>query len=209
MRCKYIGSLILLSLTLPGPSQEHGSNREAGNFTDSRDQQTYKWVKIGDQIWFGQNLNYETTTGSSCYNNDTTYCNIYGRLYDWKSATKACPEGWRLPSDVEWTKLHDFLGEQAGDMLKEAGTVHWLPPNNGATAGFSGFNALPGGSRGNQGLASETNYADVGKYAMFWSASDDSRVKVWTWFLSYSDDEFHRFENYKNWGYSVRCIKDH
>ena len=53
--------------------------------TDERDGQTYKIVKIGDQIWMAENLNYKTES-SFCYNDSTEYCETYGRLYTWAAA---------------------------------------------------------------------------------------------------------------------------
>ena len=92
------------------------------------------------------------TTGAYCwYNNDVSYKNPYGALYNWYAVNtgKLAPKGWHVPSDAEWTTLITYLGGEsiAGGKLKEAGTTHWLSPNTEAT-NSTGFSALPGGRRG-------------------------------------------------------------
>jgi len=73
-------------------------------FTDPRDSKEYKTAKIGEQIWMAENLNYAAES-SRCYNDSTAYCQKYGRLYNWETATKACPSGWHLPSQKEFQTL--------------------------------------------------------------------------------------------------------
>ena len=52
-------------------------------------------VRIGNQVWMARNLNRDIG-GSFCYDNDSLNCEKYGRLYTWKAAQYACPEGWRV-----------------------------------------------------------------------------------------------------------------
>jgi uncharacterized protein (TIGR02145 family) len=79
-------------------------------FIDTRDNQEYRTVKIGDQIWFSENFNY-TTKDSYYYKNDSVKNHKYGRLYTRSDAQINCPPGWRIPSSSDWGKLLESLGE--------------------------------------------------------------------------------------------------
>ena len=198
----------------------------------------YKAVKIGNQVWMSENLkttkyNDGTTipnvtdntawaalpTGAySWYNNDaTTYKATYGALYNWYAvdnnpSTKAasnggknvCPTGWHVPSDAEWTTLTTFLGGEAvaGGKLKETGTTHWTAPNTGAT-NETGFTALPGGSRGGYGT-----YGSIGNYGNWWSSTESSATYAWGRYMGYDDAGVGRGGGSKQYGFSVRCVRD-
>jgi len=186
----------------------------SGEFTDKRDNNEYKWVKIGNKIWMAENLNYYTTSGSWCYDNKESNCNIYGRLYNWETAKKACPDGWYLPNDEEWTELErqlgmsinesmksGYRGTDEGSRLKETGLRHWKAPNKGAN-NETGFSALPGGFRHYNG-----NYINVGYDALFWSSSEYISL-AWRRSLNYYNSEINRDFTNKKDGFSVRCGRD-
>ena len=198
-----------------------------GTMTDTRDGQMYKTVKIGTQTWMAENLNYETAN-SYCYNNADSNCTKYGRLYTWAAAMDSvgtwtangkgcglgstcsptnpvrgvCPEGWHLPTQTEWNTLFTAVGGQstAGKMLKS--TSGWYRSGNGTDA-YS-FSALPAGFRNRNG-----NYDSEGNDAHFWSSTESNSNYAYYVHLSYDYDDARPGINYKNYGFSVRCVQDY
>ena len=203
----------------------HTGGTADGTFTDRRDERIYKYVIIGDQVWMAENLAYlpdvsppDIGSGLSPYYyvydykgrsvsaaKATDNYREYAVLYNWPAAREgACPDGWHLPSDAEWTELINYLGGSsvAGGKMKETGMVHWDSPNTGAT-NSSGFSALPGGFRNNDG-----NFSSVGGYATFWSSTRTSISYAWYRELYYTDSEVGHSGHYEYYGFSVRCLRD-
>lgn len=202
--------LILIGLFICITLQSQTSAR----FIDNRDGQVYKAVKIGDQWWMAENLNYDTT-GGYCYSDDCgTYAGTYGRLYVWNTAMGGseiegsrgiCPEGWHIPTDAEWTTLTTFLGGTtvAGGKLKATGTTYWDNENIGAT-NESGFSALPGGLL----YTPPDNFDGMRTYAFFWSST---RVDAWnakSIRLNDTDGDATHSESMRESGLSLRCLKN-
>jgi len=199
---KYIIVLIIaVSFIIP-----KAFTQETGTFKDSRDGKVYKTVKIGDQIWMAENLNYKISSFSWVYDNNPSNAAIYGRLYNWETAKGVCPpfNGWHLPSNAEWSKLTEYLGGEdiAGGKLKEEGTAHWKSPNKGAT-NETGFSAVPGGYRANDG-----GFGDIGENCYWWSATENFSILAWDRYLSYNLTKFTHGSFTKFRGFSVRCVKD-
>jgi len=174
----------------------------SGTFTDSRDGKTYRTVKIGDQTWMAENLNYKTGK-SVCYDKEKSNCQKYGRLYDWKTAMKACPAGWHLPSDKEWTALTDFVGgeDTAGTKLKSK--TGWST-NNGYKAATDdyGFSALPGGYRWSG------SFFSAGYRGYWWSATEYGASNAWGRGMRNYYDYVTRYDDYKTFLFSLRCVRD-
>jgi len=185
---------------------------------DGRDGKTYKKVKIGNQTWMAENLNYNIS-GSKCYGDggrvvsfrdsegypieeevtDETireYCANYGRLYDWAAAMKACPAGWHLPSDDEWTALTDSVGSSAGKKLKSK--TGWSGDGNG-TDNY-GFSALPGGLGG--------FFSDAGFEGNWWSATEEDDSEAYRRTIKHDGKNVDRRGMSKPYLFSVRCVKD-
>ena len=199
---------------------------EGGVLTDSRDGQTYKTVSIGMQTWMAENLNYEINN-SYCYNDNASNCTKYGRLYTWAAAMDSvgtwsangkgcgygktcspkfpvrgvCPEGWHLPTQTEWNTLFTAVGGQstAGKMLKS--TSGWNGSGNGTDA-YS-FSALPAGGRYDDG-----NFYGEGSSAYFWGSSEYDSDYAFRMYLYYGRGLADLDSRDKDYGFSVRCVKD-
>lgn len=74
-------------------------------FTDRRDGNVYSTVQIAGNVWMTDNLRYAGVSGANFYDNDSNNINVYGVLYEWKTAVATCPDGWRLPSGPEFQAL--------------------------------------------------------------------------------------------------------
>ena len=170
------------------------------NAPKDRDGNVYKTVRIGQQIWMAENLN-EKTYGSWCFKNESDNCKKYGRLYNWETAKKVCPMGWRLPSKGDFEKLFSAIGglSTAGMMLKSK--IGWNKKGNG-TDNYS-FAALPAGIR-----YDDENSGNMGLGAYFWSSTVRGGDGAYSMYLLY-DENIADFDiSLKEYGLSVRCIKD-
>ena len=169
-------------------------------FVDSRDGKRYKKVTIGTQTWMAENLNF-AADGSKCYGNNESNCTQYGRLYNWSTAMVACPGGWHLPSNEEWTALTDFVGGAATAGTKLKARDGWNEDGNG-TNDF-GWSALPGGSGGEDGRF--YGACDDGNW---WSATEGGGIIDWRRIMLYRIESWSGSNSYKSNLYSVRCVMD-
>jgi uncharacterized protein (TIGR02145 family) len=208
------------------PDEEGDGNVSVttGTFTDSRNNKIYKTVKIGNQTWFAENLNYDVPNVDTdvCYDNEADSCAKYGRLYNWVTAMGidasynstywggsdaerqgVCPVGWHLPSDAEWTQLTNFVGgaSTAGTKLKS--TSGWNNGGNG-TDGYR-FSALPNGS-GDDGAGGYLYYA--GNFGSWWSATEDNAINAWYRYMNYDKDSVGSNYGDKTGRGAVRCVQN-
>jgi uncharacterized protein (TIGR02145 family) len=160
--------------------------------------------------------------GAYCnYNNDVTYVSTYGYLYNWyavNDSRKLAPNGWHVPSTDEWTTLNNYLTDNnygfegsGGDVAKAlAAKSGWtINGSNGnigkdqTTNNASGFTALPGGSRLNNGT-----FYGLLNYGYWWSSTDGGSGLAYSRDLYYDLNIIHPSNDYKEDGFSVRCLKD-
>ena len=200
--------------TLTANFQQNDTPLPVGTFMDTRDGKTYKTVTIGSQVWMVENLNYDVpdVTSDACYSNNDANCEKYGRLYNWATAMGgasssslspsgvqgACPVGWHLPSDAEWTALTNYVGSNAGTKLKSS--TSWNSYGNGTDQ--YGFSALPGGGGG------VGSFYDSGYYGSWWSATEYYASDAWHRDMHCDDGGVGRYNNSKTFLYSVRCVQN-
>jgi len=209
------------------------SNLITGTFTDSRDGNEYKWVKIGDQIWMAENLRYLPSVhsnsqfynqalnklpGYGVYDYDGTDVNTaktsenyttYGVLYNWYATVQSgahaiAPIGWRVPTDTEWTQLIVYLGGPYDAYAKMKSTgTTYWKSPNDIATNISGFTALPGGGR-NQ------SFIEKGTIAIWWSstAEDLEGESAYSRGMSSTSSVVGRGGDYMGNGFSVRCVRD-
>lgn len=160
---------------------------------------------------------------------DSTNVSTYGYLYNWPavmhgaSSSSAnpsgvqgiCPNGWHVPSDAEWTQLTDYVRSQTHYQCNNsiakalASTIGWNSStetcavgNNPSTNNATGFSVLPAGRR------DYSVYHSFGNFAYIWSATEHSDGNAYDRTLFYFNSFEDRYFEFKNYGVSVRCVRD-
>ncbi|MEM7107336.1 MAG: FISUMP domain-containing protein [Bacteroidota bacterium] len=126
------------------------------SYTDDRDDQTYRVVRIGDQVWLSENFAFKPAVDTLffCTDDDPVNCDVYGRLYKWEEARDIVPEGWQLPTKADFEELVSAVGGEsdAVDRLRQ---------------GL--FKSLLAGSRFPDG-----DYNVPGEITFYWSSSEST-----------------------------------
>ena len=207
-----------------------------GSTTDSRDGQIYKTVKIGDQIWMAENLNYADSVKTPslmgknwCYANKAENCAVTGRLYTWaaaidsvKLATDAdnpqdCGSGKEctLPDTVQGICPPGWHLPEKKEwdtlLTKVGGEATALKVLKSQTGWFHDGNGSDdvGFSALPAGdRINNGNFFDIGKLAGFWSASETDYNYAKALDLGYCSNYAALGYYNKSFGFSVRCLKD-
>ncbi len=187
-----------------------------GQWTDPRDGNVYEWVRYGDTEWMAENFKYNLE-GSLIYQNyhdDGMEQNLakYGRLYDYRGAVAACPEGWRLPTDEDWQKLEQYMGMSKSDAAK----FDWR--GDIATRLFSLYghpcdlNLLLAGYYTNYTIMGTSGYRFMGIFGFYWTATrDESKDGEYYFYrkFTYAKDAVYRQSMEPGNQYlSVRYVRD-
>lgn len=171
-----------------------------GKFTDKRDGNTYRTITFSGVTWMTENLKFRTESGAFFFDNDTNNIPVYGVLYEWKSAMKACPVGWHLPSGAEFQTLSNYFEQK-----ESWGNIPSDP---------MAFNIQLGGMQDYEGVFSEMDESGY-----YWTSTryDEKNAEYFS-YLMISDmpvidisrradiADIHGTE--KTNRYSIRCVKN-
>jgi len=213
--------------------QQKGNNKSMEIVADY-DGNQYKTVKIGEQVWMSENIrstHYADGTpikGVSVYDNDDANVENYGRLYQWRTITNpsgVCPCGWHVASDEDWKKLEKTLGMSDAEIndtgwrktlnesrkLKKYDKAYSWNDKEKEEINNSGFSAVPSGARTRRDLI--LPFWGGGRYADYWTSTESGTSKAWNRSLVWSpwhpgSDEIFRNTLNKEFGFSIRCIKN-
>lgn len=192
------------------------------DWIDTRDDQIYGTIQLGDQVWMTDNMNYGTRIDGVynpdkngyvekyCYNDDEFNCDYYGGLYQWdemmqystyESSQGICPSGWHIPSDGEWKELEMYMGmsRTSADSINA-----WRGTYEAFYLYEAGFiSTFPGRCYYDNG---EFHYIDT--YIYLWSSTQYDAETAYERVMGSPYSVIWRSAFYKEDGYSVRCVKD-
>lgn len=201
---------------------KNASKFKYGSFTDARDGESYRTVKIGDQVWMAENLRFKAE-GSYAAGNEESNVQKFGRLYTWTTALgipaifteqspandlemyrkiKAdnyqgiAPEGWHIPSSKEWEQLMNNLDPKSNGSELRSKCV-WMEPGTDTL----GFFALPAGYRFDNG-----SFCQFGKRARFWCKDEYGLTNAYR--MSLTNESMDIEGVYRSDALSVRCVKN-
>lgn len=220
----------MLTPTLLPANEINHDRSPLGEVVQDIEGNTYRTVKIGDQVWLAENLRSTKFQDGSPINtafipdDDENNLLKYGRLYDWHDVAdkrSICPVGWRVATDDDWKKLErtigmpeqelDKKGWRGGDndlgvQLKEAQPDGLFNKFDQSQVNKHNFFARPAGVKWN-GL-----YITQGAYTEFWTGSSETdkqaiiRTLAYSWWNAHKG-EIRRATSSKAYMFSVRCVK--
>ena len=188
------------------------------SFIDERDGQIYEYVKIGNQTWMSQNLNYKTKS-ALYYNHDSILYSKLGLLYTSSEAQFASPKGWHLPSDAEWGELELNIGfsiDETHNFFRKSNTFGYKLMTVSGDFWYSninktnetGFNAIGSGS---YSISDDNFLNSIKSKACYWSSSEyklENETYTIVRDIHTSGNLVRSYYNDNTSCHSVRCIKD-
>ena len=198
------------------------------------DNNSYKTIKIGEQVWMAENLrtkhfpdgspiicgssedtirNYDTPYYFWYDNDSLSYQKVYGALYSWSAVMNGstvsgvqgvCPDGWHVPSNSDVNELSDYLGG--------SGFAGGSMKETGTTY----WNLPNSGATNESGFTGrpggyrhyENSFEQESNFGYFWTSSESNTINAYFYNLATANDNLISGSSNKRFGFSVRCVRD-
>ena len=216
----YYGSSTTASYTIVRPGWSDGSS--ITNFsvtdpesvlTDARDGREYYTVGIDGLLWMRNNLAWEGA--GVAFQRSAAMSEIFGRYYTWEEAQTACPDGWRLPADAEWTQLSEgaepgkdipgLAGQVMADLYFN-GTKMWEYGREVPITDALGLSVMPVGyAMVDNG---EYDFSGIYAYAAFWTSDETGGRGVCRYIYHDQNVVYRGLMPKSDFAASVRCVKE-
>ena len=127
--------------------------------------------------------------------------------WDAAVAEKTCPDGWHLPTKLEWDALIQSVGTSNSGMKLKAKNG-WTDDGNGDDT--YGFSALPGGYIFYNPAIEKRFHQNVQEQAYFWTASeyDNNPERAYYRYMAYDAEVVFQSFGVKGIANSVRCVQN-
>lgn len=191
---------IRISATVYHNEQKRLARFQYGKVVDPQGN-TYRSIRLGDQLWLADNLNMWLEDEAICFMNNSMYCQRFGKLYSWQGAQEACQllgAGWRLPSLEDWEKLclhYDPVGNLDQGSYKVFGAL--------LKGGKSGFE-----TRGAGYFTPEGGFMGVYYDAGFWTSTASNPIEAYEIFFLGREKRTFKAVAEQSYRLSCRCVQD-
>ncbi|MCR6641920.1 MAG: hypothetical protein NVV82_23785 [Sporocytophaga sp.] len=192
-----VAGLTFMSCGKDKDDNNKSNDPNVGSAKDERDQIVYKTIKIGNQVWFAEDLRYDGPLSQG----NSYIPSSGGKEYDFEGAKVACPNGWRLPSDLDFRTLENYLGMSDADTAKIGYGV-----NRGVDKGI-GLKLQNGGGTGfNFIISSVSNRQKVWTSTKISNGNINGDILVRTFIKN--NNSLDRERDYEGSQMCVRCLKN-
>jgi len=184
----------------------------------------FKEVKIGNQIWSAENLDVDHFVNGEIisevkessdwfkfnlkekpawcfYNNDSSNCIKYGRLYNYyaiANLNSLCPRGFRVPTVEDWAELMKYVNEDCESIRSESDWINNLNGNN-----FTRLGLRPSGARD----ATYASFEGLQKDGLYGVYPNSLKEEPSVFYISPNGSCGLSLSDFRI-GFSVRCMKD-
>ena len=143
---------------------------------------------------------------------------VFGRYYSFEEAQTICPDGWRLPTDAEWSAAAEEYDNNIAALMGNAyfnGNLMWeYWPAVGEITNASGLSMIPAGYAMLSGKASDGSYPNAqfqgnNQYAIFWTAdtAEEEGMAYYRYIICDQPEFMLGKGDITSFGATVRCVR--